>query len=133
MCFSLSSSIILLCGESSLHHNKNNKWSVVTHAHMHTCIFGLYITLRLRVYPILSNIIPCLATQCITYDELEEIQRYVENDAVEPNHTCPTPSNSFHVCKLPVCIHSYYCRNLYIYNNNKPYIFIHKITQCYAN
>lgn len=110
LCFSLSSSIILLCRESSLPSQKT-----IRHRH----IFGQYlITLRLieRVYPILSNIIPCLATQCITYDELEEIQRYVENNAVEPYHTCPTPSNSSHACKFPVCIHSYQCCNLYIHS-----------------
>jgi hypothetical protein len=57
-------------------------------------------------YLILEQIIPGLATQRISDNEFKDIQRDVEDDAVEPNYASPSPPNSANPRKAPICIHS---------------------------
>lgn len=58
------------------------------------------------MYLVLDHIIPSLATQCISSRELENVKRNVEDYAVDPDHSCPSPANTFHVSKGPVGIYS---------------------------
>lgn len=56
-------------------------------------------------YSLLKNKIPSPPTKSITDQEFDDIQREIENDVIEPDHPCPTPSNSFNCREAPVCIH----------------------------
>lgn len=55
---------------------------------------------------VLDNIIPGPASQCIAYYELEDIKREVGDNAVDPDDTCPSPSNAFNSGKAPTAVHS---------------------------
>ena len=63
-------------------------------------------------YLILKQIIPSPATQSISDGKLENIQREVEYDTIEPNNTSPSPANTVDPRKAPICIYSEECSNL---------------------
>ena len=109
LCLPLSFSIILLCCEGSLH--ENNQSNPIEN------ILGRWMTTYSKqkisiIYLIFKYSIPCLPTQCISNHELENIQRYVGDNGVEPDNTCPSPSHTFDSCKFPVCINSKNCSKL---------------------
>lgn len=54
---------------------------------------------------VLKQGIPSLATQSVTDDELEDVEREVSDETVNPYHTCPSPANALDSCKFPVCVH----------------------------
>jgi len=55
---------------------------------------------------VLQQIIPGLPSQCIANDELEDIERDVGDNAVNPDDSCPSPTNPLDSCKGPGCIYS---------------------------
>lgn len=57
-------------------------------------------------YPLLKDEIPCSSTQSVTDEELEDIQRKVEDNVVKPDDTSPAPSNALDRSKCPVGIYS---------------------------
>ena len=59
-----------------------------------------------------EDIVPSLATEEVADDELEEVKRDVGYNAVYPDHTGPSPSDSTDPCKAPVCVDSKYSGNL---------------------
>lgn len=67
---------------------------------------------QIHTYPLLNHKIPCLATQGIAGEELDEIKWNVEDKVEQPNHTGPAPSDPFNCRKVPVCIYGYQCSNL---------------------
>ena len=46
-------------------------------------------------YPLLNDQIPCFPTQSISDEELDDIEREVEDDVVKPHNTSPAPPNAF--------------------------------------
>lgn len=64
-------------------------------------------------YPLLKHEIPCFAAKDVTDGELDKVQRQVEHNAVEPNHTSPPPANALHIAEGPLGIHGYHCGNLH--------------------
>ena len=68
---------------------------------------------KLCKYLVFKEIVPSLATQDVADGELHEVKWEIEDNTVEPNHSCPTPTNSLDPCKTPVGIHCYYCSNLH--------------------
>jgi len=56
-------------------------------------------------YLVLKEIQPSFATQDVADGELHDVKGDIEDNTVEPYHSCPTPTNSFDPCKSPVCIH----------------------------
>lgn len=65
------------------------------------------------MYPLLNDKIPRLPAQSISGEELNKIKWDVEDEIVKPDHTSPTPSNSFNCSKAPVRIDSNQCSNLF--------------------
>lgn len=63
-------------------------------------------------YPLLKDEIPCSPTQRITDEKLDDIQREVEDEVVEPDDTGPAPSNALDRSKCPVGIYSDQSSNL---------------------
>lgn len=55
---------------------------------------------------VLKQVVPCLASQRVAGDELEDIKRDVSNYAIEPDDSCPSPSNALDPGEAPACIHS---------------------------
>lgn len=64
------------------------------------------------MYLVLDNVVPGLPTQSISSDELKNVQRDVKDNAVEPNNTSPSPSNTLYLSKFPVGIYSEDSSNL---------------------
>lgn len=62
--------------------------------------------MRIISHLVLKHVVPGLAGQSKSDDELEDIEREVGNDAVNPDHSCPSPPNAMDPGKAPVCIHS---------------------------
>lgn len=54
---------------------------------------------------VLKQIIPGLPTQCIADDELEDIKGEACDDAVNLDHSCPSPTNAMNSSKVPFGIH----------------------------
>lgn len=46
-----------------------------------------------------------MATQCITDQELEDIEREIGDNAVDPDSACPSPSDTVDFGKAPVTIY----------------------------
>lgn len=59
-----------------------------------------------------EDVVPSLATEEVADDELEDVKRDVGYNAVYPDHTSPSPSDSTDPCKTPVCVDSKYSGNL---------------------
>jgi hypothetical protein len=64
-------------------------------------------------HPLLNDKIPRFATQSVSDEELEEVEREVEDEVVEPHHTSPAPSNAFDRSEPPVRVYSYQCSYLH--------------------
>lgn len=64
------------------------------------------LAIKLQTNLVLHNIIPGLATQCIADYELEDIKREIGDNAVDPDNSCPSPSNTCDSGKAPATIHS---------------------------
>ena len=108
LCLSLTSPIIFLSCESSL-----CGWlqeNLLPNEHH----YAFEVKKNDRVYLILEKIIPGFACQCISNDELEDIQRNIEDNAVDPDNTGPSPSYTFDSRKAPICIDSNQSSNLKI-------------------
>ena len=63
-------------------------------------------------YLILKQIVPGLATQRVTDNDFEEVERYVKEDAVTPYDSGPSPSNPLNPCEAPVRVHRDQCSSL---------------------
>ena len=61
---------------------------------------------------LVDHVIPSLASESVTDDELENIKRNVGNDTVYPYTSSPSPSTTDDSCESPVCIHSDQCSHL---------------------
>ncbi|RWW20605.1 hypothetical protein GW17_00015283 [Ensete ventricosum] len=59
------------------------------------------ILLRDIVYLVLEKVVPGPAAQTIANDELENVEREVGDEAVEPNDPSPPPSDALHPRKAP--------------------------------
>ena len=51
---------------------------------------------------VLQQCVPCLATQCISNDELEDIKWEISEETVKPYHTSPAPTNALDPSKTPI-------------------------------
>lgn len=100
----LANAIILLWCESSLKWQQEMRmWANRQQEQVkdYPCLFLTYV-----LYPILDHVIPSLATQSISSGKLENVKRNVEDYAVNPDNSCPSPPNSFHISEAPVGVHS---------------------------
>jgi len=100
--FPFSLSVVLFGSESSLHQHEhwneernNNEWS---DKFVKCKCFWLDLVLK--------HVVPSLAWQCQTNDELKDVKRNVSKNAEDPDCSCPSPTNSIDPRKVPVCIHS---------------------------
>jgi hypothetical protein len=64
-------------------------------------------------YLVLQEIVPGLAAQRETDEELDDVEGEVEYDAVEPDDTSPAPAHALDPGEAPVGIHSNQCSNLH--------------------
>lgn len=64
------------------------------------------------MYPVVKQAGPSLSTQDISNGKLQKVLWEVCYDTVNPNHTSPSPTDTLHLCKCPVGIHSDQSRNL---------------------
>lgn len=71
--------------------------------------------LKRSVYLAIEQIVPCLPTQDVTNCKLDRIKREVENKAVQPNDSCPSPPNALDLGKSPICIYCEECCYLWSY------------------
>ena len=65
-----------------------------------------------KTYLVLQKIIPCLPTQHVANAELEDVEREVSDNAVEPDNARPAPSAPLDLRKRPVRVNSYQRRYL---------------------
>lgn len=65
----------------------------------------------------MEQIPPRLATQCVADNKLDDIQRHIKYNTIEPDNTSPPPSNSFYPGKPPTSIYSDHSSHL---NKGKP-------------
>lgn len=61
--------------------------------------------LKRSVYLAIEQIVPCLPTQDVTNCKLDQIKREVENKAVQPNDSRPSPPDALDLGKSPICIY----------------------------
>jgi hypothetical protein len=71
--------------------------------------------LKRSVYLAIQQIVPCLPTQDVTNCKLDRIKREVENKAVQPNDSRPSPPNALDLGKSPICIYCEECCYLWSY------------------
>lgn len=64
------------------------------------------------MYLVLQKIVPCLPTEHVANAELEDVEREVSDDTVEPDDAGPAPATPFDLRKAPVRVNSYQGRNL---------------------
>lgn len=55
---------------------------------------------------VLEHVVPGTARESHADKKLEDVERNVCNNAVDPDNSSPFPSNSIDSSKVPVCIHS---------------------------
>lgn len=67
-------------------------------------------------YLVLKEVVPGPATEHEADEELEQVEREVEHDAVQPDNTSPAPADTLDPGKTPVGVHSKEGRNLYQQN-----------------
>jgi hypothetical protein len=67
---------------------------------------------QLVYYPLLNDKIPRFPTKSISDEELDDIEREVEDDVVQPHNASPAPPNAFDRSERPVGVHSNQCGNL---------------------
>ena len=63
-------------------------------------------------YPLIDDEIPCFAAQSVSDEELDDIEREVCDDIVEPHDASPAPPDAFDLSERPVSIHRDQCSNL---------------------
>ena len=61
---------------------------------------------------VLEEAFPGFSTKDEANNELKDVERYVEDDAIEPHNSGPPPSTAMDTSKVPVCIHCNDCRHL---------------------
>jgi hypothetical protein len=64
------------------------------------------------MYLVLKEVVPGPSTQHKADEELEDVKREVEHNAVKPDNASPAPANALDPGKAPVGIDSEECRNL---------------------
>lgn len=55
-------------------------------------------------YPLLKDKIPSPSTQSVSDEELDEVEREVEDDVIQPYDSGPTPAYAFYCSEAPVSI-----------------------------
>lgn len=65
-----------------------------------------------KMYLVLYHVKPCLSTQDVTDGKLHNVEWEIEDNAVNPDDTSPSPTDSMYSCKTPVGIYCYESSNL---------------------
>lgn len=50
---------------------------------------------------VLQHVVPGFAAQAVADDELEDVEREVSHNAINPDHSGPSPSNALDPCEFP--------------------------------
>ena len=69
--------------------------------------------LKKKSYLVLEEVVPCPAAEHKSDEELDQVQREVEHDAVEPDDTSPAPADTLDPGEAPVGVDSEEGRNLH--------------------